>query len=309
MMTATVAPKQEKFKSYRTIRLISTIAAYVILTILAVIWITPILWIFISAFVSGASRELPSGVPSTFFPESFEQFSLINFKLLFTNGYTTGSTTIYFPKWFLNTLIVSFFSCILSTISTLAVAYVMSKLHFSWRKTYLNIAMIIGLFPGFMSMVAIYYILKTFGLTGSLFALILCYSSGAGTGFYVAKGFFDVIPNALVESAKLDGANNAQIFWHIILPMSKPIIIYTALMSFTGPWMDFIFAKVILGESNRELWTVSVGLYGMMFGSQADQSIFSVFAAGCVCVAIPIVTLFMLLQRYYVEGVTAGSVK
>jgi len=185
----------------------------------------------------------------------------------------------------------------------------MSKLKFSWRKTYLNIAMIIGLFPGFMSMVAIYYILKTFGLTGSLPALILCYSSGAGTGFYVAKGFFDVIPNALVESAKLDGANNAQIFWHIILPMSKPIIIYTALMSFTGPWMDFIFAQVILGENNREAWTVSVGLYQMMYGSQADQSIFSVFAAGCVCVGIPIVTLFMVLQRYYVEGVTAGAVK
>ena len=174
--------------------------------------------------------------------------------------------------------------------------------------TSLNIALVIGLFPGFMSMVAIYFILKTMGLTGSLWALILCNCAGAGTGFYVAKGFFDVIPDALIESARLDGGNNAQIFVHIILPMSKPIVIYQALMAFTGPWMDFIFAKVILGEEAAN-WTVSVGLYNSLFGAQTDGSTFSIFAAGCVCVAIPIVTLFMFLQKYYVEGVTAGSVK
>jgi arabinogalactan oligomer/maltooligosaccharide transport system permease protein len=188
----------------------------------------------------------------------------------------------------------------------------MSKLRFKMRKSFMNLSMVLGLFPGFMSMIAVYFILKTMGLTETrelgILALILCNSAGAGTGFYVAKGFFDVVPNSLMESARLDGATNAQIFVHIILPMSKPIVIYQALMAFTGPWMDFIFAKVILGEA-PETWTVSVGLYNSMFGSQADTSIFSVFAAGCVCVAVPIVTLFMFLQKYYVEGVTAGSVK
>ena len=138
----------------------------------------------------------------------------------------------------------------------------------------MNLAMILGLFPGFMSMIAIYFILKALGLTQTLLALILCYSAGAGLGFYVAKGFFDTVPNALVESAKLDGATQAQIFWHIILPLSKPIIIYTALLAFTGPWMDFIFARVILGEANTDLHTVAVGLYQMMYGAHADNNIF-----------------------------------
>jgi arabinogalactan oligomer/maltooligosaccharide transport system permease protein len=149
------------------------------------------------------------------------------------------------------------------------------------------------------------------GLTQSLFALILVYSAGSGLGFYIAKGFFDLIPNSLLESAKLDGATNFQSFTKIILPLSKPIIIYTALMSFTGPWMDFIFARVIIGETNPEKWTVAVGLFMMLFGSQAtaDPNRFTMFAAGSVIVAIPIVFLFISMQKYYIEGVTSGSVK
>ena len=307
--------KEEKFKSYKTMRLISKILAYVLLVILSIIWIYPMLWIVVSSFVT-QGNGMPITVQSTFFPRledlqsNFRAIGFENYVNLFTDGYINpnGRFTFYFVRWFGNTLFIAVFSCIISTAFTLMVAYVMSKLKLSFRKTYLNIAMIIGLFPGFMSMFAIYYMLKAVGLIGSHWALILCNSAGAGTGFYVAKGFFDVVPDSLVESARLDGATNAQIFWHIILPMSKPIVIYQALMAFTGPWMDFIFAKVILGE-NSKLWTVSVGLYSVMFGDQSDQSVFSVFAAGCVCVAVPIVTLFMFLQKYYVEGVTAGSVK
>ncbi|MBO4218481.1 MAG: ABC transporter permease subunit, partial [Erysipelotrichaceae bacterium] len=206
--------------------------------------------------------------------------------------------------------------CIISTFLVLSVAYCMSKLKFRMRKPFMNITMIIGLFPGFMSMIAIYFLLKSIGLTGnpdhpeySMIGLILAYSAGAGLGFQVAKGFFDVIPNALVESAKLDGCTNFQIFMKIILPLAKPIIIYQALMSFTGPWMDFIFAKVIIGADNAAYWTVSVGLYSLLFGTHPDTNLFTQFAAGCVVVAVPIVTLFMFLQQYYVEGVTAGAVK
>ena len=304
--------QKEEFKSYKTIRLVSKITAYALLSLLAIIWLYPLIWIVISSFVVQSGTGAPTEVPATYFPDGVKWvFGFDNYVNLFTTKYGNGDNPkfyFYFKEWFGNTLFVAVISCIISTAFTLMVAYVMSKLKFSFRKTYLNIALIIGLFPGFMSMIAIYFILKAIGLTGSLWALILCNSAGAGTGFYVAKGFFDVVPNSLMESARLDGATNAQIFLHIILPMSKPIVIYQALMAFTGPWMDFIFAKVILGEEAAN-WTVSVGLYNSMFGSQADTSIFSVFAAGCVCVGVPIVTLFMFLQKYYVEGVTAGSVK
>jgi len=289
-----------KFKSMKGAQRASTIFSYILLITLVVIWLYPILWIVLSAFRTeyNDQNQLIGIVVSNYWPK---QFGLANFVKLFNDT--------LFPTWFLNTLFVSSISFVLSTLLTLCVAYVMSKLRFKARKKILNIAIILGLFPGFMSMIAIYYILKALGLTQTLFALILCYSAGAGLGFYVAKGFFDIIPNSLIESARLDGATNAQIFSKIILPISKPIIIYTALLAFTGPWMDFIFARVILGETNTQLHTVAVGLYYMMYGQRVDSNVFTVFAAGCVFIAIPIVTLFLLMQSYYIEGVTAGAVK
>lgn len=289
-----------KFKSVKKTELISKILSYALLVVLAIIWMYPILWIILNAFRTeyNTSGQLIGIVVSHYFPY---QVGFDNFIKLFNET--------YFLRWFLNTLVIASFTFVLSTMFTLSVAYVMSKLKFKLRKTFLNLAIILGLFPGFMSMIAIYYILKALDLTGTHFALILVYSAGAGLGFYVAKGFFDIIPNSLIESARLDGATNAQIFSKIVLPLSKPIIIYTALLAFMGPWMDFIFARVILGETNVQLHTVAVGLYYMMYGERIDSNVFTMFAAGSVFVAIPIVTLFMLMQKYYVEGVTAGAVK
>ena len=303
----------KKYKSQSTSRRVSLGVTYAILIVMGIIWLIPLLWIFLSAF---RCEYQPDGtfigrVTSEFFPSAF---GFENFKKLFTETYYGVQNA--FPKWLLNTLIVSVIDCIISTLLVLSVAYCMSKLKFKLRKTFMNISMILGLFPGFMSMIAIYFLLKSIGLAGntdnpqySLIGLVLAYSAGAGLGFQVAKGFFDVIPNALVESAKLDGCSSSKVFWRIILPLAKPIIIYQALMSFTGPWMDFIFAKVIIGADNARYWTVSVGLYSMLFGTHPDTNLFTQFAAGCVIVAIPIVTLFMFLQKYYVEGVTAGAVK
>lgn len=292
--------KQKKQGHMRRNRAIINAVTYVILIILVIIWMYPILWIFLNAFRCeyNDQGQLIGIVVSNYIPK---QLGFENFKTLFTQT--------QFPRQVLNTIIVSVCSCILSTLLTLSTAYIMSKIKFKMRKPFMNLAMILGLFPGFMSMIAIYFILKALGLTQTLFALILCYSAGAGLGFYVAKGFFDTVPNALVESAKLDGATQSQIFAKIILPLSKPIIIYTALLAFTGPWMDFIFARVILGEQNTELHTVAVGLYQMMYGAKADGNVFTTFAAGCVCIAIPIVTLFLCMQKYYIEGATAGAVK
>ena len=300
--------KKKKYRSQKGAERSALIASYIVLAILALIWIIPILWIVLSAF----RGDVRGNVSSSYFPDSV---GVGNFVELFTGSWL--GVDFYFLRWFLNTLIVAIIDCIVSTFLVLSVAYCMSKLRFKMRKAFMNITMILGLFPGFMSMIAIYYLLKAIGLSGqtgdaswlNIVGLVLAYSAGAGLGFQVAKGFFDVIPTSLVESAKLDGCTNFKIFWKIILPLSKPIIIYTALMSFTGPWMDFIFAKVIIGVGAPEMWTVSVGLYSMMYGAQYDPSMFTVFAAGCVIVGIPIVGLFMALQKYYVEGVTAGAVK
>lgn len=300
MTTSAATVKPEKFRSVKAARRTSTIVSYILLVLLSLVWLYPIVWIVLQAFRTERNNAgiLMGYVVDNYFPTAVGFDNFIN---LFRNT--------LFLTWFFNTLLVACCSFILSTILTLSVAYVMSKLKFSFRKKFLSIAIILGLFPGFMSIIAIYYILKALNLTQTLFALILCYSAGAGLGFYVAKGFFDIIPNSLVESARLDGATNSQIFTKIILPISKPIIIYTALLSFTGPWMDFIFARVILGETNVRLHTVAVGLYYMMYGQRVDSNVFTMFAAGCVIVAIPIVTLFLAMQKYYIEGVTAGAVK
>lgn len=163
------------------------------------------------------------------------------------------------------------------------------------------------MFPGFMSMIAVYYILKTINMTQTLSALVLVYSASAALTFYVAKGFFDTIPISLDESAMIDGATKFQVFTKISLPMSKPIIVYTSLMAFMIPWMDFIFARVIMGDKITK-YTVSIGLYSML-SKTTSQFMYTKFAAGCVVVAIPITILFIFLQKYYVEGITGGSVK
>ena len=183
----------------------------------------------------------------------------------------------------------------------------MSRLRFKLRKAYMNFALILGMFPGFMSMIAVYYILKSVGLTQSLFALVLVYSAGAATSFYIAKGFFDTISKEVDESARIDGATNAQVFTKIVIPLSKPIIVYTALQAFISPWMDFIFAKIIMGD-NYDKYTVAIGLW-YMTEKENIESCFTMFAAGSVCIAIPITILFIWLQKYYVSGVTSGSVK
>ena len=173
----------------------------------------------------------------------------------------------------------------------------------------MNMAMILGLFPGFMSMIAVYFILKAMGLTeGNLIklALILCYSGGAGLGFQIAKGFFDTIPVAIDEAALLDGCTRWQIFSKITLPLSKPIIVYTVLTSFMAPWLDFIFAKVIC-RANSDQYTIAIGLWKMLENEYID-SWYTSFAAGAVLISIPIAILFLFMQRYYVDGVS-GAVK
>lgn len=281
-------------KSYRLKRHVSNAVIYVILSVCAVIWVMPLLWLVMTSFRGETSVYIPYIIP--------KEWTFDNYIKLFTD-----TSVINYPRWFLNTFVVAICSCIISTISVLMVSYAFSRLRFKSRKKFLNVGMILGMFPGFMTMIAVYYLLKAMGLTQNLVALIIVYSAGAALGYFIAKGFFDTIPRALDEAATIDGATKNQIFWKIILPMSKPIVVYTVLTSFTGPWADFILARIIMGDS-IDNYTIALGLWTMV-DKQYINSYFLNFCAGAVVIAIPITILFLKMQKYYVEGVTGGAVK
>ena len=277
-------------------KIIGNVLIHVLLAVLAFIWVLPIFWVVLTSF-----RKQPGSYVTTFFPA---EYTLNNYVKLFTD-----TSILNFPQMFWNTFIIGVCCCVISTVFVISVAYCMSRMRFKMRKPFMNIAMILGLFPSFMSMVAVYYILKAIGLAeGSMIriALIVVFSAGSGAGFYVAKGFFDTIPKSLDEAAIIDGATRWQVFTKVVAPLSKPIIVYTILTSFMGPWLDFIFAKVIC-RADAKYYTVSIGLWKMLEKEYIDGW-YTCFAAGAVVVSIPIAVLFLFTQKFYVDGM-AGAVK
>ena len=272
-------------------------ACHVLLAVLSFIWVLPIFYVILTSF-----RKEGGSYKSYIWPRGF---TLDNYKNLFEGG-----SQINFNRWFLNTLIVAIFSTLISAFFVLCVSYVMSRLRFKMRKPFLNIALILGMFPGFMSMIAIYYILKGMGFleTGVLkqVALVMVYSGGAGLGFYMAKGFFDTIPMSIDEAAYIAGATKGDTFIHGTIPMSKPIITYTLITTFMAPWVDYIFAKIIMGNDIK-YYTIAIGLWTMLEKEYVEYY-YTQFYAGCVIISIPIAILFMITQKCYVEGV-AGAVK
>ncbi len=274
---------------------ITDAVVYVVLTALGVLWVLPILYLVYTAF-----RVRPTtGIINKLFPDNL-QLGFGNFARLMQET--------EFSRWLMNTLIVAVFSCLITTLFILMVSYALSRLRFRLRRPVMNLLLILGMFPGFMSMIAVYFILKAMGLTNSLVALVLVYSGGAALSYYICKGFFDTLPKSMEEAAFLDGANRLIIFWRITLPLAKPIIVYTVLTSFISPWCDFIFVNTII--SDREKYTVALGLYKMINAEKNSfNDNFTVFCAGAFVVGTIIVSLFMSMQRYYVEGVTSGAVK
>lgn len=292
-MMTNVQKQRKKAKVIKTMRIVSHQA---LLFVLAFIWLIPIFWLVFNSFSTEQGVNIRQ-----FFPE---QWTLDNYYRLFFETDTVAN----FPRWFLNTLIVAVFTCLTSSMFVLMVSYTMSRMRFRMRKPLMNFGIILGLFPGVLSMIAIYFILKALGLTDNLLALILVYSGSSGLGYLVAKGFFDTIPKSLDEAAKIDGATEFEIFKKIIIPLSKPIIVYTALVSFLAPWVDFIFARIIMTSRDTDKYTVAIGLFNML-DRNLINSYFSLFCAAAVVVSIPIALLFIIMQRFYVEGVTGGSVK
>lgn len=275
---------------------INVIIRHVVLAFLAFIWLIPVVWLFVTSLstVKGVSGK-------HFFPT---HWTLANYNQLFFQTDTAAN----FPAWFKNTFIVALFTCIISSLFVLMVSYAFSCMRFKGRKQLMSFSIILGMFPGVLSMIAVYFVLKMLGLTDSLVGLIFIYSAGSGLGFLVLKGFFDTIPVSLREAARLEGASEATIFTKIIIPLSKPMIVYTIINSFLGPWMDFVMARIMIKSKDSADWTVAIGLYNLLQKTLIGDY-FSVFCAGGVMIAIPISILFVVMQKFYVEGVTGGAVK
>ncbi|MBQ1305615.1 MAG: sugar ABC transporter permease [Erysipelotrichales bacterium] len=272
---------------------ISNTVIYAILILMSLIWLIPFICIVLQSFRVETTSQVGYVIP--------KQWGLDNYINLFTQT--------AFVKWYLNTFLIAVVVAIVQTVIQLCMAYTLSRLRFKGRKFLMNMMLILGMFPGFLTMIVLYTVLKDLNLImeNAVPGLILVYVASSGMGYYVSKGFFDTIPRSLDEAARIDGATRLQVFYKIIMPLSKPIVIYTVLQAFLAPWGDFIFARYI-SNFNSAGMNVAVGLWSWLQKDTIAQK-YTLFCAGGVIVAIPITILFMSLQKYYVEGVTGGAVK
>jgi len=290
---------KKNYRSHKRALKIRNFFVYFLLIVMSIIWLTPFVYLVLQSFASNYS-------PSYFGPvisgaEGSPHWTGENYVRLFTDN------TMPFWRWYVNTLIISVVTCIIETIMVLGTSYAFSRLRFKLRKPLMKLILVLGMFPGFLSMIIIYFILKLLHMEGNIFSLIFIYIGGSAMQYYIAKGFFDTIPRSLDEAAMIDGANKNTIFWHVIMPLSKPIVVYTALIAFTAPWGDFMMASY-LAQGNVSNFTVAVGMQTMIDKFHiADY--YNVFCAGGVVIGVPIAALFFWLQRYYVAGITGGAVK
>lgn len=293
-----------KTASIKAKRTLSSTIIYIILVVMSILWLFPFVYLLMTSL-----RVDIKGVPGDLIPRVANGWGFDNYIDLFTecDNSLFKYHTNEFITWYLNTLLVSIITAVIQTILTLMTAYTLSRLRFKGRKGLMKFMLVLGMFPGFLTMIAIYNLMKMLGLESSLVGLILIYISGSAMGYYISKGFFDTVPRSLDEAARIDGATNNTIFWRIILPLSKPIVVYTVLCAFLGPWGDFMMSNYLLGNDETR-YTVAMGMQRWL--QPANQSeYFTRFCAAGVIVSIPIVILFFWLQRYYVEGVTGGAVK
>ena len=285
---------EQKHMKMSTKKRIGNIVSYITLVLISIIWILPFIFLVLKSF----DVDNP-GITSYVFPK---QFGFDNYIYLF-------SSESNFLRWYFNTFIIALVVCVVQTAMQFAMSFVLSRFRFKMRKPLMNFMLVLGMFPGFLTMIVLYQILKTIGLTGdnAIPGLILVYVASSGMGYYVIKGFLDTMPKSLDEAALVDGATRAQIFFKVIIPLCKPILIYTVLTSFMGPWGDFVFAYTVSLGSQLGM-NVAAGLQSWVTAEMAGTH-FAHFCAGGVIVAIPVMVLFLFLQKYYVEGVTGGAVK
>lgn len=267
---------------------------YIVIISMCIIWLIPFFCILLESFRMETTMQVGYVIP--------KQWGVGNYVSLIQNT--------NFVKWYTNTLVIALAVSVIQTFTVFCVSYTLSRMRFNGRKLLMNVSLVLGMFPGFITLIVLYNILSDLGMTGagSVPGLILVYTASSGMGFHVAKGFFDTISKSLDEAARVDGANRAQVMFKIILPLTKPIVIYTMLTAFMSPWGDFMFAKYI-AHNTSEGMNVAVGLQSLISTPQMLSAHYTEFCAGGVLVAVPITILFMCLQKYYVEGVTGGAVK
>ena len=284
---------QRKSMGAKASRRISNTIIYIILVVMTIVWLFPFVGIVLESFKT--ETKMQTGY---LFPK---QFGFDHYVRLFTET--------DFLLWFKNTAIMGIATAFLQTFFILTMSYTLSRLRFKGRKLLMNSMLILGMFPGFLTMILIYKVFADFGLIKEMapLGLIIVYCASSGMGYYVSKGFFDTIPKSLDEAARVDGATRWQVFYKVIMPLSKPIVIYTILMGFMAPWGDFMLASYLIHENSQGM-SVAVGMYEWLSRTNLN-TYYTMFCAAGVVVAIPVVTVFLLLQKYYVEGVTGGAVK
>ena len=277
----------------RASRRLSNTVIYILLILITCIWLFPFFGIVLESFRVETTQQV-----TYLFPK---ELGLDNYIKLFKET--------DFLTWFRNTAIMGIATAVLQTVFILSMSYVLSRLRFKGRKGLMNFMLILGMFPGFLTLILIYKVFSELGLTNEMapVGLIIVYCASSGMGYYVSKGFFDTIPKSLDEAARVDGATRWQVFYKVIMPLSKPIIIYTILMGFMAPWGDFMMANYIAHQTSDGM-NVAVGMFEWLSRTNLNTH-YTMFCAAGVIVAIPVVTVFLLLQKYYVEGVTGGAVK
>lgn len=270
------------------------VIVYIILVIMSIVWLIPFVCILFESFRVETTMQVGYVIP--------KQWGFDNYVRLIKET--------DFVTWYTNTLIIGLFVSVIQTLIVLCVSYTLSRMRFKGRKFLMNMMLVLGMFPGFITMIVLYKVLSGMGLTGAgaVPGLILVYVASSGMGYYIAKGFFDTLPKSLDEAARVDGATRSQVMFKIILPLAKPIVIYTILTAFMAPWGDFMFAKYIAHNTSRGM-NVAVGMQYMIATGESLAAHYTHFCAAGVLVAVPITVLFMFLQKYYVEGVTGGAVK
>ena len=276
----------------KTSRAISNTAIHVLLIVISIVWLIPFVCIVLQSFRVENTGPVGYVVPKVWGTD--------NYVRLFDTD---------FPRWYTNTFICALATAVLQTVIVLCMSYTLSRFRFKMRKPLMRFMLILGMFPGMLTMIILYRVLKDLGLTqaNAVPGLILVYVASSGMGYYVSKGFFDTLPKSLDEAARVDGATRAQVLTKIILPLAKPIVIYTILTAFMGPWGDFVFARYVSFGTSAGM-NVAVGMWNWLTPDMINQR-YTMFCAGGVVVAIPVAILFMCLQKYYVEGVTGGAVK
>ena len=277
----------------RASRNIGNLIIYIILIAITVIWLFPFVGIVFESFEVSTKAMDKFIIP--------REWGLDNYIRLFNQT--------DFLRWFLNTAIMGVACALLQTFFVLSMSYTLSRLRFKGRKGLMNMMLILGMFPGFLTLILIYKVFSDLGLTGSMapLGLIIVYCASSGMGYYVSKGFFDTISKSLDEAARIDGATRFQVFYKVIMPLSKPIVIYTVLMGFMAPWGDFMMASYIIHQNSKGM-NVAVGMYEWLAKTLINTN-YNMFCAAAVMVAVPVTIVFLSLQKYYVEGVTGGAVK